>query len=64
MGGALPSNQHEIAGMWENGAVSLKGFTCEVHGQEPLLEGDLYALFTQLARIEGIACCTVSTITS
>jgi dihydroorotase-like cyclic amidohydrolase len=54
MGGALPSNQGEIAGMWANGAVSFKGFTCEIHGQEPLLEGDLYELFTQLAKIDGM----------
>lgn len=55
MGGAQPSNQHEIVGMWERGAVSFKGFTCEIHGQEPLLEGDLFELFTNLARIGGMA---------
>lgn len=54
MGGALPSNQGEIPGMWANGAVSFKGFTCEIHGQDPLLEGDLYELFTQLAKIDGM----------
>lgn len=55
MGGVLPHNIGEVAGMWEHGAVSFKGFTCEIHGQAPLLEGELLQLFTELARVGGMA---------
>jgi allantoinase len=55
MGGVLPYNLDKVQGMWESGAVSFKGFTCELHGQAPLLEGELFELFSTLAKIGGMA---------
>jgi allantoinase len=55
MGGIQPHNIDKAQEMWQHGAVSFKGFTCELHGQAPLLEGELYELFTLLAKIGGMA---------
>ncbi len=54
MGGAVPDNLHELRGMWDQGAVAFKTFTCALHGVTPMPTGNLRELFRTLATFDGI----------
>jgi allantoinase len=54
MGGAVPDNLHELKGMWDQGAVAFKTFTCALHGVTPMPTGNLRELFRTLATFDGI----------
>ncbi len=54
MGGAVPDNLEELKGMWDQGAVAFKTFTCALHGVTPMPAGNLRELFRTLAGFNGI----------
>ena len=54
MGGAVPDNLHELKGMWDQGAVAFKTFTCALHGVTPMPVGNLRELFRTLTTFDGI----------
>ncbi|MFB0506617.1 MAG: dihydroorotase family protein [Thermodesulfobacteriota bacterium] len=55
LGGLKLTNRKDLRGMWEAGALGMKGFTCEVHGAEPLSAGDLAGIFEEIKSFGGVA---------
>ncbi len=55
LGGLNLSNKKDLRRMWEAGALGFKGFTCELHGAEALLAGDLIGIFEEIKSFDGIA---------
>ncbi len=55
LGGLTSTNRKDLRGMWDAGALGFKGFTCELHGAEALLAGDLAEVFEEIKSFEGVA---------
>lgn len=55
LGGLKLTNTKDLRGMWEVGALGMKGFTCEVHGAEPLSAGNLTGIFEEIKSFDGVA---------
>jgi len=55
LGGLNLRNQKDLKEMWDAGALGFKGFTCELHGAEALLAGDLMEIFEEIKSFDGVA---------
>ncbi len=53
MGGIAPDNIDKLEGMWADGAVSFKMFTCGLHGQPAMLPGNMLEAFRKLASLKA-----------
>jgi len=55
LGGLSLDNLGNLKGMWEAGALGFKGFTCELHGADALLSGNLMEILEEIRSFNGIA---------
>ena len=55
LGGLSLANSKALRGLWEAGALGFKGFTCELHGAEALLSGNLLEILSEIRQFDGIA---------
>jgi dihydroorotase (multifunctional complex type) len=55
LGGLSLTNSKALRGLWEAGALGFKGFTCELHGAEALLCGNLIEILGEIRQFDGIA---------
>jgi len=55
LGGLNLTNKKDLREMWDAGALGFKGFTCELHGAEALLAGDLVEIFEGIKSFDGVA---------
>ena len=55
LGGLSLNNLENLKGLWEAGALGFKGFTCELHGADALLSGNLMEILGEIRSFNGIA---------
>ncbi len=55
LGGLNLENLENLRGMWDAGALGFKGFTCELHGADALLSGNLMEILDEIHRFDGMA---------
>jgi dihydroorotase (multifunctional complex type) len=55
LGGLSLTNLGNLKGLWEEGALGFKGFTCELHEAEALDIGHLMEILSEIRKFNGIA---------
>lgn len=55
LAGGHPDNIDEVAELEDHGTLAYKSFTCDVHGVPALESADMHALFSEVARVDGIS---------
>ena len=55
LGGLSLTNLGNLRGMWEEGALGFKGFTCELHEADALSTGNLMEILSEIRTFNGIA---------
>jgi allantoinase len=55
LGGLNLTNVSELRGMWEEGALGFKGFTCGLHEADTLTAGPLVEILDEIRKFGGIA---------
>jgi dihydroorotase (multifunctional complex type) len=55
LGGLSLTNLANLQGLWEEGALGFKGFTCELHEADALTAGPLTEILEEIHRFGGIA---------
>ena len=55
LGGLSLTNLANLKGLWEEGALGFKGFTCELHEAEALGMGNLMEILSEIRKFDGIA---------
>jgi dihydroorotase (multifunctional complex type) len=55
LGGLSLTNLGNLKGLWEEGALGFKGFTCELHEAEALGIGNLMEILSEIRKFDGIA---------
>lgn len=54
LGGSHPDNVDQLRPMWEAGAVAFKVFTCNLHGAQAVLPGQMLEVFREVASFDGV----------
>lgn len=55
LAGGHPDNVEEIAELEKEGTLAYKSFTCDVHGVPALQSADMYRLYEEIERVDGIS---------
>ncbi len=55
LGGLSLTNLRNLKGLWEEGALGFKGFTCELHEADALGIGHLIEILSEIRKFNGIA---------